>query len=270
MLITVGKFKRAHLYKRLIGEKNVVRVMKGGEQIWPGDNDRIRRMTFELPDKTVIDWAYWQHVEDALNDGLSVGSRYASVSFDGITWYWKKDLVSSFNKRFGLMATWDGRNTLNFGEDGPYRGTVQVGDEVEVKVVVPGKAARTAWAGWTYYALPLLPGTRFYSWYSKGAKKEPAGMILDVYGSPSGDRFLRAAGNQAGHWRGEVYYWSPPQGLGNAGWNECWGSYAWRAGDAGFNVCVQQYLGGWQNSTPHYPGFSRVIKLKVVDIVYND
>lgn len=70
MLLTIGKFKRAFLYKRTLGGKNVARVMRNGVQIWPDERDKVRRLMLETPPAGTDDFVYWQHVEAGLNDGV--------------------------------------------------------------------------------------------------------------------------------------------------------------------------------------------------------
>ncbi len=327
MLVTVGKFVRSYLYQRLIGGRNVRRVMKAGVQIWPSDEDRIRRITFEMPAETQEDWAYWQHVEAGLDMGLDArrgetkreltgysekksiprflyeksykaegwvvvrrknaiyyeigkpiyedvyyepeGCRWARCSFDGVTWYWKKDLVEQNDFRTAV-ATWNGRGTLDFGDYGPYRGTVNVGDEVPVEVLMPEREDEICYEGDKTYDIPLIRGTRFYCKYHKGGDRVPTGMYLTVKGLPSGSVFVDAFGNLAGHWTGNFDCWTPPGGLGNHGTNRCTYNDKWTPGDTQYTATVKRHLSGNQRATPHYPAFKRTIKLKVVDIVYND
>ena len=72
MLVTVGKVKRCYLYERRIGGRNVKRVMKEGVQIWPGANERIRKLVLAPPQPMDAEYPYWRHFDDGMDIGLYV------------------------------------------------------------------------------------------------------------------------------------------------------------------------------------------------------
>lgn len=113
MLLTIGKFRRAYLYRRLLGERNVKRVMRGGVQIWPDESDRVRKLVVEIPAATEENYAFLRHMDAGLEDGLDEASRWAKTEVDGRTWYLKKAKVVNYNLKYSL-ATWDMRGEIDF------------------------------------------------------------------------------------------------------------------------------------------------------------
>lgn len=317
MLITIGRFKRCYLYARYIGSRAVKRVMKGGEQIWPGEHDRIRRLVFEEPDATTEDYAYWKHVGAGLDDGLDVrlgetkreivgyedemtvgrksylayyqdkgyviiarasiavrigkpiykdvyypqeNCRYASVSIDGRLWYVKRDLVVNYDAT-NALATLDKRNVLDFGDDGPYRGAVKVGDMVGFDVDMPARSMelpRMDRLGTreTPIELPGVAGSELRTYGDKGAKKTNLGYDANVYAMPSNVSVAHTGQYVRGHKRG--------------GWSRSCG-FGWTAGSTSLKFVIANREGpSWVYPSVYFPAFKRTIKLKVVDIVYND
>lgn len=173
---------------------------------------------------------------------------------------YKEGVDFTFNPNTGFIE-FTGSSQL------PDISALQVGEKARLRASVPARTDATAHLGTSYYALPILPGTRFYCWYLKGGKKDPGGMILTVNGTPSNETFLYSFGNLAGHWTGAWAAWTPPSGLGNYVWNGCNCSNKWTPGDTGYSVQVQSYYGGGQQATPHYPAFDKEWMLDVVGVV---
>lgn len=153
-------------------------------------------------------------------------------------------------------------------EQKPEISALQEGEKVKLRASLPARSDRVAGLGTTYYSLPFIAGTNFVCYYEKWGKKTATGMIFDAKGSPSGNLYAHAAGNQEGHWRGSVTYTTPPQGLGNYRWNDAWGSYKWIEGDTGYTITIgyeKEHSG--QRATPHYPAFTKEWELDVVGAV---
>lgn len=317
MLITIGRFKRCYLYARYIGGKSVKRIMKEGEQIWPGEHDRIRRLVFEEPEATTEDYAYWKHVCAGLDDGLDVRMgetkrdivgyedeqivgrkvylvhfqdkgyviisrsrllfkigkpiygdvyypaekcRWARVELDGRVWYVKRDLVVNYEMPYAL-ATLDGRNVLDFGDDGPYRGSVKVGDMVGFDVDMPARSMKLPMMSRlgtreTPIELPGVAGSELRTYGDKWAKSTNLGYDANVYAMPSNVSVAHTADYIRGHKKGG---WSRSSGFG------------WTAGSTSLKFVIANREGpSGVYITIAFPAFKRTIKLKVVDIVYND
>ena len=282
MLVTIGKkFVRSYLYARKLGTRNVIRVMKGGKQIWPGEHDRIRRIVFELPDRMTEDWAYWQHVEAGLDEGVDFRegeTRREVVGYEEYIEGWLKwsGMMSSMGfvlvcvlQKIGGSRIWCRYGKPIYGDvyhpaDGPYRGAVKVGDMVGVDVVMckrsTGRLGSTA--EWSHdgrtveesFGLPGISGSSVEGYTIKGQKRVCAGGNANVYSVPDGARRAGVARWQEGHVRGSYLDY---------------GSFGWLAGESGVRlvVWVAQFF---FNARLIFPGFSRKIKLKVMDIVYND
>lgn len=168
----------------------------------------------------------------------------------------------TFNPNTGLI-TFTGKQL-------PELSALPVGSKLKIKASVRERAKKQEWCyeGERIYNLPLLKGTTFYCTYWKGGKKEPGGMILTVKGLPSNQQFVKAEGNQAGHWRGTVAYITPPRGLGNHdGWNKCVYKDEWVKGDLQFHVKVERHMGGGQSAYPIYPAFTKEWSLNVIGVV---
>ncbi len=392
MLVTVGKFKRCYLYERRIGGRNVKRVMKEGVQIWPGANERIRKLVLAPPQPMDAEYPYWRHFDDGMDIGLYVDAysggqviigyedqrtvkteeeranllqrgyvvishiegsmylmgkpvyaeqgggaeegytdvvvvfspamrdqylakgyvvieetskgsnlqffwykmglpvgvvsgggdeeaetRWGRVNIDGRTWYWKKDLVTKYELPYSL-ATWDGKGVLDFGEDGPYVGSLMEGDQLAVEVKMAARQDETLEN--TYdrdtktkmWNKPILSGTTFKLKWQKGGKKDTAHEDFDIHGVPSKQVYMKGWGQANGHGRQEWHEeWLQASGQRvHDGWMQEFNN-VWNAGDTAYEASLKSDIGAWYGElTPYYPAFMKTIHLTVLDILYND
>jgi len=289
--------------------------MKGGVQIWPGEEDRIRAIVFDMAAlEGTVDGAYWQHVEAGLEDGAyaeavprvvgygtpelvhgyarrvaleaefwrvvkplyhgsymmqppicegtAFAGRVASLRLDGRVWLWKKGDAGDLGTPGYATARWDGRGRLEFGDDGPYRGAVSLGDTLEVEAVMPGRCS--GWVGssqeWELngqivraeIGLPCLEGSRLMGNTQKGQKRQCSGGRATAYGVPGGGVLGQVRRWQQGHCRGNYMdYCALPGQLGGESLE--------------LEVWVQRFF---FRAQVEFPAFTRVFRLKVADVVF--
>lgn len=247
-----------------------------------------------LSQRTVYEYGPWIYVKTApLPAASSTANQLKSAGWDvklegtghKRTVYKRTKTVSTEAQQPSLFTLIIGEQEYKEGKDfyiNPHTGYIeffgnaqmpeisalQEGETVKLRASLPARSDRTATVGTTYYSLPFIAGTYFVCFYVKGGKRSPVGMIFNAAGSPSGNVYAHAEGNQQGHWTGNVWYTTPPQGLGNGGWNAAWGSYRWIAGDTGYTITVtQHYEWAAQQATPYYPAFTKEWSLDVVGAV---
>ncbi len=267
MKIHNGRFENAFVLEVDVGEAPVWEVDYGEVQIYPDTATGVEAIvlnTEQFRRGGSLEWCYWVHAMDAIrkeqsegcNVKLTVGGKTYSVGMgmDGLP-------KCDFDAATGILRFADG--------EGPELQKVTPGTIVQIVATIPARDATRAYVGTKSYDLPLLQGTRFYCFYNKGGEKEPGGMILVVRGVPSGEQFVYAGGNLAGHWRGVWGVWTPPNGLGNYVGSFCYYNDAWTLGDTGYTVQVQWSFGGAQQATPQYPAFTRTWNVPVRGILFS-
>lgn len=266
MKMTLGDAKRRFVYDVKFGRRQIMRIMYGGRQIWPDDAERVATMAVGMSglEEGSLDWAYWVHALEAVaggsNDKLYMKLRAGGRDYLLQTTYgkWKK-------------AVYDA-GVVDFLGDGPVRGSLRVGDTVEVSLVVPqvrsasvggGQASYENTAGWNYdngrYVpgryLPGIPYTGVHGFFCKGQKKVSTGnriIVRDSTGRKLMDKHLQ----QNGHGRG-IYDWD-------------WGAVGFCQGSTFVTLTVvpHQARGDWGGYFV-CPAFSRSIRLEVTGLTYD-
>lgn len=272
MKIHNGKLENAFVLEVDVGENPAWEVDYGEVQIYPDTATGVEALamnTDQLKEGT-LEWCYWVHAMRAVkreqsakcNVKLTVAGKTYSVGM-ALTGYARCD----FNATTGILRFAGGQE--------PALQKLTPGTLVTIVATIPKREDTTTALGskddkkTRSYDLPLLKGTKFRCEYDKGGKKEPGGMILTVKGTPSGQQFVYAYGNQAGHWRGHVKYTTPPSGLGNYVWNACEYKDEWKAGDTGYTVEIEKHMGSNHEATPIYPAFTRTWNLPVRGILFS-
>ena len=83
MRVTLGNRKRLYVYGIRIGETPVKRVMYGGRQIWPSNDDRAASLAVDMSFfPGTEDEAYWLHALNAV-ENFSSRNRYMKLTAGG-------------------------------------------------------------------------------------------------------------------------------------------------------------------------------------------
>ena len=263
MRVTTGKFLRRFVYCWKHGHRDVVRVMRGGLEIWPGDEERIRRIAVDMSgiDGTELE-DYWKHAL-AYAERNTVQNRI-SVTIAGREYCFGR----SVNRK--PVVTYS-QGWLDFGDNGPALRDVRVGDVLVVRANVPkrngdvmkvsGNGALTLETGW-----PWMPDIYLHITVSKGKKKVCAGCRFKLTGMPSGRGHLVGFIQKNGHCRGDysadVY---ARTGWIIDGWMQGW--YNGKMdGDTNLQVSLESYNDTEVNSYLVLPAFRQDFKLKVLAI----
>ena len=178
---------------------------------------------------------------------------------------YKEGTDFTFNPNTGLIEFKGGQY--------PNISSLPEGTKVKLRASVPEREKPEekphGWYGEKYYSLPLLPGTQFRCGYSKGGKKNPGGMTIRVNGQPSGEMFVDAFGNLAGHWKDGFNWraWAPPGPIGNQGPQGSSYNDKWTPGDTGYTVRVWSHYNGDAAAYPKYPAFTKEWSLDVVGVI---
>ena len=263
MRITTGKFLRRFVYCWRHGHRDVVRVMRGGVEIWPGDEARIRRIAVDMSgiDGSVMD-AYWQHALAYAPEG-TVRNR-VSLTIAGREYCFGR----SVNRK--PVVTYS-QGWLDFGDNGPALRDVREGDVLVVRANVPQRtsgAISTVENGSaaTEMGCPWLPNCYLHLVVHKGKKKVSAGCRYTVSGMPSGTVHIGGYAQKNGHCRGahggDAYPWR--SGVINGETSQYHNNVV--AGDANVRVQLSSYNNGTTDAYMVIPAFSQRFNLKVLAI----
>lgn len=265
MRVTVGNMKRRYLYDCRLGSRRIVRKMKAGRQIWPTLSDLVRYAVLDMsPLEGALEGAYWAHALSAVSASSSA-SRYMQVEAGGKVFL----LLSSFGQYD--VAGFE-HATLDFGDYGPLATSFGVGDEVVVTAVVPRRELSHAWYSYNAmsslsYDVPFLPGMALRVRVQKGQKRVSAGVNYALRGVSSGVGHIVGDAKKNGHCRGQYWgtaYAAPGRVID--GWVSSYVA-SYRAGDSGLLLQLQGYYGGQGEAYVIVPAFTRVFRLRVLDVV---
>lgn len=178
MRITYKEAKRRFVYNWKAGRTQVKRVMLKREQIWPGGEDRIRRVALDMSElEASIDRAFWEHALDAT---AAVASERCHLGFTIAGRPYRVN--TTYN---GIARAMYSFGTLDFGENGPALSDLRVGDELELVAVIPERES-LEYDGSEVCVLPYLRGSQLRVRFEKEKKKKWAGRRFTVTGRPGG------------------------------------------------------------------------------------
>lgn len=264
MRVTTGKFLRRFVYCWKHGHRDVVRVMRGGLEIWPGEEARIRRIAVDMSgmEGSVTD-AYWQH---ALAHGPNNNVRdKVSLTIAGREYC----LGRSVNRKPTVSYS---HGWLDFGDDGPALRDVRVGDVLVVQASVPRRETDTIrlqvgnGSLETDIGLPWLKGTSLWVEVNKGQKKVSAGSRFKLTGVPSGTVHIEGWTQKNGHCRGlySAYVTAQKERVID-GETTSWHAEA-VAGDTNLRLSLTSYNNASNNARVKFPSFTYRFKLKVIAV----
>lgn len=178
MRITYKEAKRRFVYNWKAGRTQAKRVMLKREQIWPGGEDRIRRVALDMSElEASIDRAFWEHALDAT---AAVASERCHLGFTIAGRPYRVN--TTYN---GIARAMYSFGTLDFGENGPALSDLRVGDELELAAVIPERSS-LEYDGSEVCVLPYLRGSQLRVSFEKEKKKKWAGRRFTVTGRPGG------------------------------------------------------------------------------------
>lgn len=266
MRVTLGNRKRLYVYSIRIGETPVKRVMYGGRQIWPSNDDRAASLAVDMSFfPGTEDEAYWLHALNAV-ENFSSRNRYMKLTAGGRSY-----LVNS------VYGTWNraeyGMGAFRFGDEGPLFQDVRAGDMVTVEAVVPDRydaqfavTADSGSSGSGEWSLPWLPGTRLWAQLDKWQKRVSSHADFTLKGFPSGTVHVAGAVHKNGHNRDTVTCEAPAQaGVRLADGSVSTASNALVNGD-GFLACSVSNVNTTFRFRLHYPAFRRTWRFKVTAV----
>ena len=170
---------RRFVYGWKVGQRSAKRVMRNRQQIWPGGEDRIRRVALDMGElEASIDRAFWEHALDAT---AAVASERCHLGFSIAGRPYRVN--TTYN---GIARAMYSFGTLDFGENGPALSDLRVGDVVELTAVVPERFSLEYEGDGNVCPFPYLSGTQLQVRFNKGKKKSWAGRRFTVTGRPGG------------------------------------------------------------------------------------
>lgn len=266
--MTLGNRKRLYVYGIRIGETPVKRVMYGGGQIWPSNDDRVASLAVDMSSfPGTADEAYWLHALDAVENSSS-RNRYMKLTAEGRSY-----LVSS------VYGTWNkaeySMGLFSFGDEGPLFQDVRAGDTVIVEAVIPDRydaqfvvTASSASSGTGDWSLPWLSGTRLWIQWDKWRKKVSSRGGFTLTGQSSGKVHIRGWAQKNGHNRHTVT--AEVSAKNAVGSRVCDGQFyegydSLVPGDAALR-CALSNVNTTFRVKPHYPAFRRTWRFKVTAV----
>lgn len=180
MRITYKWEKRRFVYNWKAGRTQAKRVMLKREQIWPGGEDRVQRVSLDMSELEGDHdaWSYWVHALDATAASAS-GQCFLGFSIAGRPYR----VNTTYN---GIARAVYSLGELDFGENGPALGDVRVGDELSLLAVIPNRESLEYEGSGNVCPLPYIRDTYLRVRFEKYKKKEAAGRSFSVTGSPGG------------------------------------------------------------------------------------
>jgi hypothetical protein len=188
MRLTSGKNKRRFLFKVFAKDVPVKRMMRNARQIWPGGEERVRRVGLDMSGLTgTVEGLFWLHALESVGAG-STGSNHILFRVGG--------------REYGLqtgegvpVATYElGR--VDFGADGPGANDLSVGDELVFSAVIPARGTEPVnlkpGTDWTEFehTQSMLPGSKicWRDFANTRASEMSAGVR--AVGAPSGKEYV--------------------------------------------------------------------------------
>lgn len=260
MRVTFGQFKRRFVYNIKVGDKQVKRVMWNGQQIWPGEEERVRSISLDTSglDGTV-DAKYWIHAINAVA-GVSSPNCYVGFRIAERPYCVNSTYNGTALAKFSL-------GELDFGEDGPLLQDVRVGDELVLTAVIPelegeGRVIEGYERSFTMeWALPLIGGTRFrIELRNYSRKRSTYGAVTKFCSTPSGTEFkgFSVSKHQGVRMTGKDTVTDAALPLSDTGCT----ATAYTTGGCYYDPSKGQY----QYVYPVWPAFKRVFRFRVTAV----
>lgn len=263
MIATNGETVRKYVYDVRLGERKAAALYCGDRMLWPTLSDTLAGCVLDVNElEGSADYAFWVHALGAVARLGASAECYMKLTAGGRDYM----LGSTFGAWY--KAGYDGRATVDFGEDGPLWEALRVGDEVRVQLVVPeheGEPVRAAENGaaegvtW----LPWMPGSYLRVNVVKGKKRVSAGCRFKVTGQNSGTVHVEGYAQKNGHCRGS--FWGCAYAAAGGVINGCVEGFddAFVQGDESLLVRGEWYNAGSGELVPVFPGFRKTIRFKV-------
>lgn len=218
MRVTGGGFKRRFVYGLRVGKARAVKAMYAGQQVWPGNEERVRRIALDMSELAgSLNYHYWLHAMDAVRNGSKankyMGFAIAERQYRMVTTYMGYPL-----------ATYD-YGILDFGDDGPLYQDVRVGDTLTVEAVIAARnSSRYTETQEEVCPVPYIQGTNLQVVWHKGRKKGRAGCNFIVKGQPGGVVHFGGSCYTDAHRRGRYTRGVPgnPHKWSNAVYDNSW------------------------------------------------
>ncbi len=262
---------------RVMGGVQVQQVMKGGVQIYPDNETRVKSI---VVDTTPLDQTeagiYWMHAEELCRTSSSLTQRMSLEL--------PEDRYNLFST-YGIypLVDWD-RGKITFDKlDAPLESSLRVGDTVTMRLVAPehdspvfetasyneslGPSAGTKYDEIEETVLPWYPKTKLYCTYVKGQKKVDAGTKCSLVAVPSGREHIFYQTMSWGRWRGTPTVWASAENekvLENA--VEYRGNPVINGLDRSALVKTTEIASDKNEVWVKYPAFSKVVKLTILSI----
>ncbi len=188
------------LWAEHLGDRPVLRIMKGGEQIWPDPTDRVRRIivnTDVLADSALS--RIWNHAMTQTQVSCSE-TQYMRFLFGG-SFYFLNSTYAAYQK-----ATYSTGGIITFNEGfGPLRSDVQGVESINVQILLPQTNSAYIKNGTRTFNVPPS-GTTASVLVVKGQKRVSAGCSCIITGMPSGTVVMDKYKQRNGHCRTIVNY----------------------------------------------------------------
>lgn len=263
MIATNGETVRRYVYDVRLGERKAAALYRGDTRLWPTLSDTLAGCVLDVNElEGSEDYVYWVHALGAVARLGASAECYMKLTAGGRDYM----LGSTFGAWY--KAGYDGRATVDFGEDGPLWEALRVGDEVRVQLVVPehegvhveaglnGDAEAATW-------LPWLPGSYLRVKVGKWQKRVSAGCRFKVVGQPSGTVHVEGFAQKNGHCRGS--HWGCAYARESSVLNGKVRQWCDERvpGDDSLLVRGEWYNAGSGEVFPVFPGFRKTIRFKV-------
>lgn len=240
-----------------LGDTPVVEIWQGDKQIWPITEGIAHRIMVELPKKGTLDWRYWVHALDALNEGAAP-NNYMRFTVQGVDYY----INSSFDGTEPYMLD---SNVLTVQLDGA--AIDLLGATLDVTAVIKRReGTREKFVTDKYEPLqhreinmPLLAGTCIGMEVSDHSSKRSlyanAGPITSL---PSGAVYGSLV--NIGKTNGVAKFETPREWVKKVTPTDSAFGFDFQLSRAGYNVPPYQW------TYPVYPAFTYTFKLPIISV----
>ena len=187
-----------------LGDYPVSHICLGDGQIFPEDETTMRRITIETPPEGFMEWSYWWHATEAVNELVSP-ARYMRVKVDGTYYY----VHSAFDN--SPICQLKNDDLLFSADEAPLMQNLHVGDEIEIEAVIPKQCDTWYNNGPSKmveraFFNPYLPGTIISGDCDKGQKKVCSHSRIRYEDKTLGYVFADCTHIGQGHNRNHQYY----------------------------------------------------------------